>query len=184
MAIGPGLGQNPETVGLVKRLVVENELPIVIDADGLNAYQEDVGAIPPKRPLALTPHPGEAGRLLGRAARDVQKNRLESVRKLAEQTGAFVLLKGYRTLVCDPPGNVFINLTGNPGLATGGSGDVLTGVIGALINRLPVNVALRVAAYLHGLAGDLAAAEIGQTSLIATDVIHFLPKAFRQLGAA
>jgi NAD(P)H-hydrate epimerase len=183
MAIGPGLGQNPETVGLLKRLVVENELPIVVDADGLNAYQEDVGAIPRRRPLALTPHPGEAGRLLGCAARDVQKNRLESVRKLAEQTDTYVLLKGYRTLVCDPPGNVFINLTGNPGLATGGSGDVLTGIVGALINRLPVDVALRVAAYLHGLAGDLAAAELGQTSLIATDVIHCLPKALRQLGA-
>jgi hydroxyethylthiazole kinase-like uncharacterized protein yjeF len=183
MAIGPGLGQNPETVGLVKRLVAENELPIVIDADGLNAYREDVGALPPQRPLALTPHPGEASRLLACTARDIQKNRLESVRKLAGETSTFVLLKGYRSLVCDPPGNVFINLTGNPGLATGGSGDVLTGMVGALINRLPVDVALRVAAYLHGLAADVAVEEIGQTSLIATDVIQYLPKALRRLGA-
>lgn len=184
LAIGPGLGQNAETVGLVKRLVAENELPTVIDADGLNAYHGDMDALPPKRPLALTPHPGEAGRLLGCPARDVQKNRLDSVRELASRTDAFVLLKGHRTLVSDPSGNVFINLTGNPGLATGGTGDVLTGVVGALVNRLAMDVALRVAAHLQGLAGDLAAESVGQTSLLATDVIRSLPKALRRLGAA
>ena len=184
LAIGPGLGQNPETVALVKRLVIENELPMVIDADGLNAYQGDTEAFPTKRPLALTPHPGEAARLLGCTARDIQKNRLDAVRKLAAQIGAFVLLKGHRTLVSDPSGNVFINLTGNPGLATGGTGDVMTGIVGALINRHPVDVALRLAAHLHGLAGDLAAESQGQTSLIATDVIRSLPKALRRLGAA
>jgi NAD(P)H-hydrate epimerase len=165
-------------------LVLGSELPIVIDADGLNAYQGDADAFPPKRSLALTPHPGEAARLLGCAARDIQKSRLDSVRKLAAQTDASVLLKGHRTLVCNPAGHVFINLTGNPGLATGGSGDVLTGVVGALINRLPVDVALRVAAHLHGLAGDLAVENIGQTSLMATDVIRGLPKALLRLGAA
>ncbi len=184
LAIGPGLGLDPETVGLVKRLVLGTELPIVIDADGLNAFQGDADAFPPKRSLALTPHPGEAARLLGCAARDIQKNRLDSVRKLAAQTDASVLLKGHRTLVCNPAGHVFINLTGNPGLATAGSGDVLTGVVGALINRLPVDVALRVAAHLHGLAGDLAAESVGQASLMATDVIHGLPKALLRLGAA
>lgn len=184
LAIGPGLGRDRETVGLVKRLVAENDLPTVIDADGLNAFQDDVGAIPPHRPIALTPHPGEAGRLLGCPAREIQKNRLESVRRLAAQTASFVLLKGYRTLVSDPSAQVYINLTGNPGLATGGSGDVLTGVVGALLNRLPVDVALRVAAYLHGLAGDLAAETVGETSLMATDVTHALPQAIRRLESA
>ena len=183
LAIGPGLGQNTETVGLVKRLVTENDLPIVIDADGLNAYQDDIGAFPAKRPLALTPHPGEAARLLGCAARDIQKNRLDAVRRLAAQAGGCVLLKGYRTLVSDPSGHVFINLTGNPGLASGGTGDVLTGIVGALINRHPVDVALRVAAHLHGLAGDLAAESVGQTSLMATDVIRSLPNALLRLGS-
>ena len=182
LALGPGLGRHPETVGLVKRLVRDAETPTVIDADGLNAYQGDTQALPPHRSLAITPHPGEAARLLGCPSSEIQKARLDSVRKLAALTKSHVLLKGYRSLISDPSGNVFVNLTGNPGMATGGTGDVLTGMVGALLSRHPVDVALRLGAHLHGLAGDLAAEELGQTSLMATDLIRSLPKALLRLG--
>jgi NAD(P)H-hydrate epimerase len=134
--------------------------------------------------LAITPHPGEAARLLGCPSSEIQKARLDAVRKLAALTKSHVLLKGYRSLISDPSGNVFVNLTGNPGMATGGTGDVLTGMVGALLSRHPVDVALRLGAHLHGLAGDLAAEELGQTSLMATDLIRSLPKALLRLGGA
>jgi len=181
LAIGPGLGRDPDTVALVKKLVRETELPVVIDADGLNAFEGDAAALPPNRPLALTPHPGEAARLLGCTSSEIQANRLESARRLSSLTKAFVVLKGYRSLISDPAGQVYINLTGNPGMATGGTGDVLTGIVGALLSRQPIDVALRLGVYLHGLAGDLAAEEIGGTSLIATDLIRKLPEAIRSL---
>jgi NAD(P)H-hydrate epimerase len=181
LAVGPGLGRHPDTVALIKTLVRKAELPIVIDADGLNAYEGDTGAIPPNRPVALTPHPGEAARLLGCSPSAVQKDRLDSARRLSALTKAHVLLKGYRSLICDPSGRGYINLTGNPGMATGGTGDVLTGIVGALLCRQSVEVALRLGAHLHGLAGDLAAEELGQTSLIASDLIRKLPSALRRL---
>ena len=181
LAIGPGLGRHPETIALVKKLVQETKLPMVIDADGLNAFEGEVASIPPNRPVGLTPHLGEAARLLGCAASDIQTNRLESARKLSSLTKAFVVLKGHRSLISDPAGQVHINLTGNPGMATGGTGDVLTGIVGALLSRLPTGEALRLGVFLHGLAGDLAAGETGETSLIATDLIRKLPNAIRSL---
>jgi NAD(P)H-hydrate epimerase len=184
LALGPGLGTESETIGLVQEIVGASEIPTVVDADGLNALAQALEKIPPGRAIALTPHPGEAGRLLGSSAKDVESDRLAAVRRLAASTKTHVLLKGYRTLISDPTGNVQVNLTGNAGMATGGTGDVLTGILGALLAQgVDVGEALPLGAHLHGLAGDLAAAVAGKTSLIATDLIEKLPEAFRSLGA-
>jgi NAD(P)H-hydrate epimerase len=184
LALGPGLGTDDETVALVWEIVNASEIPTVVDADGLNALAQKREKIPAGRALALTPHPGEAGRLLGSSAQDVESDRLRAARRLAAETKAHVLLKGHRTLVSDPQGNVQVNLTGNAGMATGGTGDVLTGILGALLAQgVDVEEALLLGAHVHGLAGDLAAAEVGQTSLVATDLIRKLPEALRSLGA-
>ena len=184
LAIGPGLGLDDETVRLVQKLVGECPVPMVVDADALNALQDHKDVIEPDKPIALTPHPGEAARLLGCSTAAVQRDRLQAVRGLATGVKAHVLLKGYRSLVSDPGGHTVVNLTGNPGLATAGSGDVLTGIIGGLIAQgASVENALVVGAYVHGLAGDLAAAELGETSLVATDVIEKLAEAIHSLGA-
>ena len=188
-ALGPGLGTDDDTVALVRDIVAASEIPTVVDADGINALARNPRSIPsgPAGPadhaLALTPHPGEAGRLLGSSAQEVESDRLRAARRLAQETRAHVLLKGHRTLVSDPRGNVQVNLTGNAGMATGGTGDVLTGILGALLAQgVDFAEALSLGAHLHGLAGDLAAAEIGETSLVATDLIGKLPEALRSLG--
>jgi len=183
LALGPGLGTDDETAALVREIVAASGIPTVVDADGLNALARKPRAFPVGRALALTPHPGEAGRLLGSSAKDVESDRLSAVRRLARETKSHVLLKGYRTLVSDPRGNVQVNLTGNPGMATGGTGDVLTGILGALLAQgIDIDEALPLGAHLHGLAGDMAAAAIGETSLIATDLIEKLPEALGSLG--
>ena len=184
LAIGPGLGLDDETVSLVHKLVGECRVPMVVDADALNALQDHKDVIQPGKPIALTPHPGEAARLLGRSTASVQRDRLQAVRGLASGVKAHVLLKGYRSLISDPGSHTVVNLTGNPGLATAGSGDVLTGIIGGLLAQgSSVDNALIVGAYVHGLAGDLAAAEVGETSLVATDVIEKLAEAIYSLEA-
>jgi NAD(P)H-hydrate epimerase len=184
LALGPGLGTEEETVALVHEIVAALETPAVVDADGLNALARRPDAFSTVAPsMALTPHPGEAGRLLASTAKEVTRDRLRAVRRLARDRGAHVLLKGHRSLVSDPNGNVRVNLTGNPGMATGGTGDVLTGVVGSLLAQgVEIGDALALAAHVHGLAGDFAAAEVGKTSLVATDVIQKLPAALRSLG--
>ena len=184
LALGPGLGLHDDTVRLVRKLMQETRVPTVIDADGLNALRGDTELITPLRAIALTPHPGEAARLLGVSSADVQDDRLSAVRELASRVNNHVLLKGFRSLIADPDGNTMVNLTGNPGLATAGTGDVLTGIVGALLAQgSTVAHALAVGVYVHGLAGDLAAKKLGETSLIATDVIRALPEAVQSLGA-
>jgi NAD(P)H-hydrate epimerase len=185
LALGPGLSLDAETTRLVGSLVAGARLPTIVDADGLNAMARCRVKTLPHREIALTPHPGEAARLLHSTASEIQADRLEAARRLAAATSAFVLLKGYRTLISDPQGNLHVNLTGNAGMATGGTGDVLTGVLGGLIAQgLPIQDALLLGAHAHGLAGDLAAAELGEASLIATDLVRKLPDAFRKLGTA
>jgi NAD(P)H-hydrate epimerase len=201
--IGPGLTTKPGVTALVQRLLVELRKPIVLDADGLNilAKHPDCVVARPEdaaTPLVMTPHPGEAARLLGTTIAAVQSDRVGAVRELARRFRAVVLLKGRYTLVADPTGEVLINTTGNPGMATGGSGDVLTGVVGALLahglaadrrggieaqagERFRAEDAVALAAYLHGLAGDLAAERHGEAGLVAGDLIAFLPQAARQL---
>ena len=186
MALGPGVGLDPDTQAAVQTLVRGAERPMVVDADALTALSGRLGLCrEAPAPRLLTPHPGEAARLLGCSILEVQADRIGSARRLAADSGAVVALKGARTVVADPDGWVTINTTGNPGMATGGTGDVLTGIAGGLLAQgvEPV-AALRVAVYLHGLAGDLAAATHGEAGLIAGDVVDALPAAIRRvLGA-
>ncbi len=184
LALGPGLGTDPETAEAVRRLVRESPVPVVVDADGLNAFAGRAGELAERAsPAILTPHPGEAGRLLGLTAAEVQADRVGAAERLARETGAVVLLKGRRTLVASPDGEVWINPTGNPGMATGGTGDVLTGLLAALLAQgLDPFAAALAGAYVHGLAGDLAAERQGTRGLSAGDLAEELPSAFRHLA--
>ena len=183
IAVGPGIGTSEETQQLVREIVVESTAPVVLDADGLNAFAGNPEALREVRPpCVLTPHPGELARLLSMSTAEVQADRLVAVRLLAARSGSIVILKGYRSLVCHPDGRVAINPTGNPGMATGGSGDVLTGLLAALIGQgLEPFCAARLGAFLHGEAGDIAAERVGEISLIASDIIEALPDAFSSL---
>src|SRR5438270_911539 len=159
VAIGPGLGRDPETVRAVRSLVSRCPLPLVLDADALNAFEGASRLLDgSKRPLVLTPHPGEMARLIARSVKEVEANRLEVARKLAREHHVILVLKGWRTLIVDDQGNVWVNTTGNPGLAKGGSGDALTGIIAGLIAQHPDQIvdAVRAGVYLHGLAADAA----------------------------
>jgi NAD(P)H-hydrate epimerase len=179
--IGPGLSQNPAISAAVREIVGAVEIPLVIDADGLNAFE----AFPEllgrgAAPRVLTPHPGEAARLLKSLPTDIQADRTAAAKVLAERFLSVALLKGHRTVVADGK-QVYVNKTGNPGMSTGGSGDVLSGVIGALIGqKLSPFDAACLGAQLHGKAGDIAARKIGQASLMATDILNALPEAFRR----
>lgn len=183
LGVGPGLGLATATVATVRALCAQAALPLVLDADGLNAFAGDASALAGRRaPTLLTPHPGELGRLLGIGTEVVERDRLAAVRRAARVTGAVVVLKGHRSLIAAPEGGVWINPTGNPGMATGGAGDVLTGLATALLAQgYDVLAAAHLAVYLHGLAGDLAAAEVGETALVAGDLVRALPAAWRAL---
>jgi ADP-dependent NAD(P)H-hydrate dehydratase len=179
VACGPGLGRSWDLDPLVGRLYQELHKPLVVDADGLNALSADPDLLAePGGPRILTPHAGEFARLIGKRL-DGQERQAAAV-ELAARCNAVIVLKGHRTLITDGRRQAF-NTTGNPGMATGGTGDVLTGLITALAcQSLEPFDAARLGVYLHGLAGDLAAAELGEESLIASDVMRFLPKAFQK----
>jgi NAD(P)H-hydrate epimerase len=174
IVMGPGIPRGPETGALIGELLSRVELPAVLDADALNAVATDLSVLRcAKGPVVLTPHPGEMARLTGRSTKEVQTKRLELVKQLAAGVGVTVVLKGDRTLTAHPDGRVFINTTGNPGMATGGSGDVLSGVCGAFLAQgFPMPDAVWTAVYAHGLAGDLVAARRGQLGLIAGDLVE------------
>jgi len=185
LAIGPGIGDVPETAELVRTLVNRRRLPVVLDADGLNAFAgcmdtfESGGDLPD---AVLTPHPGEMSRLVGLGTAEIQARRVDSAREFVRKHRVNLVLKGFRTLTATPDGKVWVNPTGNPGMASGGTGDVLTGMIAGLVAQYrdrPMGEVAAGAVYLHGLAGDLAAKELGQPSLIAGDLIAALPRAYR-----
>jgi ADP-dependent NAD(P)H-hydrate dehydratase / NAD(P)H-hydrate epimerase len=178
LALGPGLGTHPETQELVRRLVQELPVPMVIDADGLNALATDPSCLQGAAgPRLLTPHPGEMARLLGGTAQEIQARRLEAAREAAARFQAVVVLKGAQTVVAAPDGRRSLNPTGNPALASGGTGDVLTGLIGGfLAQRLSPWDAARLGVYLHGLAADYLVVEHRLTSLIAGDLLAVLPE--------
>lgn len=183
LALGPGLSQHPETVGLVRELVRSVSCPLVLDADGLNAFA-GMGSLLAERmaPLIVTPHPGEMGRLTGKSVAEIEADRPGHAEQYAREWRAVVVLKGARTVVASPEGYLGINTTGNPGMATGGSGDVLTGVIAAMVAQgLEPFRAAAAAVYLHGRAGDLAAGETGEMGLVAGDILRFLPVACREI---
>lgn len=181
--IGPGLGTNPSTAEFVLSVLPKLKIPVVIDADGLNIIARKPDVLRSlKAPALLTPHPGEFARLLGIATEAVLDRRLELAPEFAAKYGVCLVLKGYRTLISASDGRLFVNPTGNPGLATGGTGDVLAGMIASEImqTREPVKAATA-AVYAHGLSADLAAARLGQKAMIAGDIIRFLPRALKSL---
>jgi ADP-dependent NAD(P)H-hydrate dehydratase / NAD(P)H-hydrate epimerase len=182
VAMGPGMGGHPETVHLIRRLIEDLQQPMVVDADALNALgHKDLHGYAPR---ILTPHPGEMARLSGGTVAEVQANRLGVARSFAQERGVFLVLKGNRTLIAAPDGRVWINPTGSPAMSTGGTGDVLTGLIAGLLAQFPeqLEAALLAAVYLHGRAGELGAAKLGEKCLIATDLFTFLPEAMREVA--
>ncbi len=178
-AIGPGLSTHHETAAVVRNLVQRLKIPLVIDADGLNAVARTVDVLKKiKAPVVLTPHPGEMARLTGLSSADVQKDRVGIASGFAAAYKVVLVLKGAGTVVACPDGKVFVNSTGNPGMATGGTGDALTGMIGGLLAQgYPAMQAACLGVYLHGLAGDLAAKEKGEMGLTAGDLIERIPEA-------
>jgi NAD(P)H-hydrate epimerase len=196
LVLGPGVTTHPSARRLVWELVRRSPVPVVLDADGINAF------VPPAEPLKneedqpviITPHPGEMARLVGKKIADVQKKRLETAREFAATRRCHVVLKGFQTVIAGPEGDLYINTTGNPGMATGGTGDILAGMIGRFVagwkhqstreNNAGFSDYICAAVFLHGMAGDLAAEEKGMESLIATDLLDYLPGAFKKVSTS
>ena len=185
VAIGPGLTTSPEVVTLVRRLLPRLDHPLVVDADGLNALAGEAERLHDAAgPVVITPHPGEMARLLGTTVEEVQRDRPASARGAARTLGVTVVLKGARTIVASPDGQARVIPTGNAAMAAGGMGDVLTGVTAALLGqRLAPFDAATCAAYLHGLAGDLAAASRGELGVLAREVADNIPRALARVRA-
>ena len=188
IAIGPGISRNPETAKFVRAMlqpgIAGGAVPFVLDADALNAFAGEAGEMNGReRTIVITPHPGEMARLTGLTIAEIQAKRLEVARRFAREHDLIVVLKGHRTLIASPDGTVWVNPTGNPGMASGGTGDVLTGMVAGLIAQHPAHAlaATALAVYLHGLAGDLASDAVGEHSLVATDLVRFLPEAFSEV---
>lgn len=186
IAFGPGVGVSTDTVGLTRWLLAHSEMPLVIDADGLNCVAVDVAMLGNASvPVILTPHPGEMARLLNLTNAEIQANRLEHARAFATTHRCFLVLKGAHTIIAAPDGRTWMNTTGNPGMASGGMGDVLTGVIsGLLAQGLPPEEACCLGVFLHGYVGDLAAEEKGEAGILARDLIERLPSGLRALRQA
>lgn len=186
IAVGPGIGRHPSTAALVQGLVERSGVPLVLDADALNAFVGEPDRLAGRDgvDIIITPHPGEMARLTGLSIEDVQAQRLDVARDFAATHRVHVVLKGHRTIVATPEGRAFVNLTGNPGMASGGTGDVLTGMIAAWFGQLlDAEAACKLAVYLHGLAGDLAEADEGEVAMTATDIIARLGDAVLELTA-
>lgn len=186
LAIGPGISHQAETSQFVRTIVGKYRVPIVLDADGLNAFQGRSEALRGTgRDLVITPHPGEMARLTNLSVAQVQHDRLNIARTFAREHDVIVVLKGHRTLIARPDGEVWVNPTGNPGMASGGTGDILTGMIAGMIAQYPQRIleAATTAVYLHGLAGDVASEGTGEQSLVATDLVRAFPEAMRRVRA-
>ena len=168
LAIGPGLGQTPEVEALVKHAVQTFSQPMVLDADALQSMPRGSGAV-----RVLTPHPGDMSRLTGKPTAEIQKDRVGAARSFATERGVTLVLKGQRTVIAFPDGRVWINPTGSPAMGTGGSGDILTGLIAGMLAQFPKDPdhAVAAAVYLHGLAGQIGARALGEKCLIATDIL-------------
>jgi NAD(P)H-hydrate epimerase len=196
LAIGPGVSRNEETAEVVRKLVADSDAPIVLDADGLNAFEgraRDLSrrvrggtAEGAEKTLVLTPHPGEMSRLTGLGVPEIQRDRINVARKFATEHGVILVLKGDRTIVANPDGQAWVNTTGNPGMATGGTGDILTGMVAGMLAQHPNQPfeAVLCAVHLHGLAGDIACygisgVGVGEQCLVATDLVRGLPTALR-----
>ncbi len=182
-AIGPGISRHVETVEFVHTMMARYRVPMVVDADGLNAFENCVDQLHGREhPLIITPHPGEMARLCGCSVSEVLRNRLSLARTFAREHECILVLKGHRTLIARPDGEVWVNTTGNPGMATGGTGDILTGMIAGFVSQYPAKLvdAVLAGVYLHGVAGDVAREDMGEQCMVATDLVKALPEAFRR----
>ena len=181
LVLGPGLSQNRQTQKLIRRLIKTVKRPLIIDADAINALIGHLTLLPPRS--IITPHPGEFARLLKINVEEIQKKREEIAVDFARRHKLTVVLKGFQTVVSTPQGEIYINKSGNPGMATAGMGDILSGMLGALLARgfSPFKAA-KAAVYLHGSAGDLAAREKGEEGMIASDVVEKIPEAIKNAG--
>ncbi len=182
VVLGPGLGSDPCTLAFARRLAKRVEAPLVLDADGINAFSGHIDELQSRggRLTVLTPHMGEFTRLLGRP---VGADRAEEAGRFAARYGCYLVLKGHRSLVACPDGEIYVNQTGNPGMATGGSGDVLSGMTAALLGQgLEPKAAITAAVTLHGLAGDLAAEALGEYAMTAKDLLDYIPQAMMAAG--
>lgn len=180
--IGPGLSQHKQTKALVLSLLPKLDTPAVLDADALNSLAGKVSVVKKANaPLIMTPHPGEMARLINTKTKDIQKNRKTVALDFAKKYNVTLVLKGHNTVVANPKHKIYVNKTGNPGMATAGSGDVLCGIIGSFLAQgaIPYEAAKQ-GVYLHGLAGDLAAKKVGEVSLIAGDILAKVPEAIKQ----
>jgi NAD(P)H-hydrate epimerase len=196
IAIGPGIGVSSDTEKIIEQLILHSNSPIIIDADGLNSLKGNTKIFrKAKAPVILTPHPGEMARLMRRQSKkeqcktinselrtEIEKDRINTAVSFAKETGTFLVLKGVPAIIASPEGRAFINSTGNPGMSTAGTGDVLTGMIAGFLGQglTPLNASI-LGVYMHGLAGDIAASEKGEHSLIASDIIGSIPAAFRMM---
>src|SRR5579864_1972202 len=197
LAIGPGISRNEETAEAVRKVVSGSNVPIVLDADGLNSFEgraEELNRTERRgraenhektRTLVLTPHPGEMARLTGLSIKAIQRDRVNVARNFAQEHSVILVLKGDRTIVAKPDAEAWINPTGNPGMATGGTGDILTGIVAGMLAQNPQRTfqAVLAAVYLHGLAGDIACEHLGEHALVATDLVKALPETFRRVRA-
>lgn len=183
VAIGPGIGMHPDTGDFLHQFITQVEAPMVIDASGLDLLAKDIEALAKRPgPTVLTPHPAEAARLLGRSVEEVQKDRLGAFLELARKYNVVTVLKGAQTIITSPDGQRFINPTGNSGLAKGGSGDVLTGLIGGLLAQgVSALDAARIGVFIHGMAADIVAEKIGMRAMVPGDVVQSLGEAFLRL---
>jgi NAD(P)H-hydrate epimerase len=187
LAVGPGISRITETSEFVRALLRRAKSPVVLDADGLNAFEGHTGELSGRsRPVVITPHPGEMARLTASTVQAVQRDRINVARTFAREHRLIVVLKGHRTLVAHPDGEVWVNTTGNPGMATGGTGDILTGMVAGFIAQAPDRIfeAVLAGVHLHGLSGDIAGDSLGEHSLVATDLLKALPEVFRRTRSA
>jgi ADP-dependent NAD(P)H-hydrate dehydratase len=185
VALGPGLGRSLELTGLVKNLIGRTTQPLVLDADGLNALAGEADVLGTHAgSLIITPHPGEFARLLQTETAKVQENRRDLALQFADKYRLILVLKGHKTIVTDGR-RLYENTTGNPGMATAGSGDVLTGTVAAFLGQgLEAFEAAQLGVHIHGLAGDLARIEVGEAGMIASDLLHYLPRALGGMPTA
>ena len=188
LAVGPGIGSDPETSEFVRTVVNKYPLPLVLDADGLNAFAGRMDSfrkdLRPAGSTVFTPHPGEMARLVGKTVAEIQSQRVAVAREFSREFGVTLVLKGFRTVIASPDGTIWVNSTGNPGMAKGGTGDVLTGITAGLLAQFPeqpVGEVVAAAVYLHGLAGDLAAEQFGQHSMLAGDLLEKIPQCYKTI---
>ncbi len=183
LAIGPGITTEPDTTDFFKNLITNCKIPIVADADAINIIADNLSLLKKiKVPIILTPHPGEMARLCRITSKEVQENRIDVTKTFAKKYKCYLVLKGAKSIIATPDGNIYINPTGNPGMATGGMGDVLTGMIGGLLAQgyTPLESCI-LGTFLHGYTGDLAAKEKGFIGIIATDLINKIPHSLTSL---